>query len=112
MPRKIQTWTNDTNLEVKIEFSNDLSSRRTIDSDRIDGEVLSLEGPFRGLLYCDHGGEGQVSYKASLSAGRYTSTSRPGTSGSRTRDNASIRIYAPKEGVGRGLTDITGPGRD
>ena len=44
-----------TNLEIKVEFPDYLGSRRTVDGNRIDGEVTSLKGPFRGCLDCDHG---------------------------------------------------------
>ena len=43
-----------TDFEIEVESPDYLGSGRTINGYRVDGEVSSLIGPFRGRLGCDH----------------------------------------------------------
>lgn len=48
-------------LEIEVELSNDLSPGRTVNSDGINGEVPSFEGPCSCRLDRDHDGYSHMS---------------------------------------------------
>jgi len=50
-------WSADSaHLGIEVKFPRNLGPGRTIDDDRDDGEVSSLERLFRRRFDCDHGG--------------------------------------------------------
>lgn len=63
-------------LEIKVKFPNYLSPGGTINGDRIDGEVSSLEGPLCGRLGCNHGYSERAPWILSMGVGRRLSIGR------------------------------------